>query len=91
MPTIKKKRFEHETEPLIELLYQEFQNEDPKKIERIMITITKWLEQEITRIQSDKKAMNEQNKTNFDLNPIHDGTIIELMCLTRDLKKQIKE
>jgi hypothetical protein len=62
MPTIKKKRFEHETEPLIELLYQEFPNEDPQRIERIMETATKWLEQEIARIQSDKKAMNEQKQ-----------------------------
>lgn len=81
----------NETEPLIELLYQEFPNKDPQEIERIVKTVRKWLEQEIQRIQHDKKILKEQHHVDIDLNPLKDGTIIELMCLIRDLKKQVSK
>jgi hypothetical protein len=45
----------HDTQPLIELFFKEFPNEDPQEMERLMNTTTKWLEQETVRIQNDKQ------------------------------------
>ena len=86
-----KTKLKDNTEPLIELFYQEFPDKDPQEIERMIKTVIKWIEHRIQNIQTFKQKMNETNKTNFDLDPLHDGTIIEYMCQIKDLKKQIKK
>jgi hypothetical protein len=85
-----KPKLKDNTEPLIELFYQEFPDEDPQKIERMIKTVIKYAEQRINDITNFKKELKKQGE-NIDLEPLHDGTIMEYMCLIRDLKKQIKK
>jgi hypothetical protein len=85
-----KTKLKDNAEPLIELFYQEFPDRDPQEIERMIKTIIKYAEQRINDITTFKKELKKQGE-NIDLEPLHDGTIMEYMCLIRDLKKQIKK
>lgn len=85
-----KQRITESTEPLIELLYQEFPNKDPQEIERIIKTMVKWLEQRIKDIK-EFKIMLKQKGEDIDIDPLHDAQLMELMQLIRFLKSDSKE
>ena len=52
-----------QSEPLIELLYQEFPNKDPIEIERIIGTVRKWLEQILKERKEAIRTIEKESKT----------------------------
>jgi hypothetical protein len=75
-----------QTEPLIELLYQEFPNKDPIEIERILDTVRKWLQQILEENVQDIRTLSR--KLNKDIDPDTQGTIIKMKELIQRLKKK---
>jgi aspartyl/asparaginyl-tRNA synthetase len=75
-----------QSEPLIELLYQEFPNKDPIEIERIISTVKKWLKQILEENIRDIETLSKD--LNKDIDPNTQGNIIKLKELIQRLNEK---